>query len=57
MTEIKYQNAIVRMHGVADKDKLENATICFMKKAIKQRKEVKRNEKQKEKTQLAQNCN
>ena len=56
MTEFKHKNAIVRMHGDADVDKLGKATICFMKKAIKQKKETKRNENQKEKTQLAQNC-
>lgn len=31
--QYKYKNAIIRMHGEADTERIMNATIKFMKKA------------------------
>lgn len=38
MKEYKIGNAIVRVRGEVDKEKIEEATKIFMKKVIKQRK-------------------
>lgn len=45
MKEYKIGNAIVRVRGTVDKEKLREATTVFMTKVIKQR---KRKEKEKE---------
>lgn len=46
MTEIRYKNAIVRIHGTADQEQLEEATIRFIKGVMKCQKQRER-EKQK----------
>jgi hypothetical protein len=38
MAEYKYKNAIIHIQGEVDKEKLEQATIIFLKKADKCRK-------------------
>ena len=38
MTEYKYQNAIVRIHGNPNQEKLEAASVNFMKKVIRRKK-------------------
>lgn len=32
-TEIKYKNAIVRIHGNTDREKLKESTITYLKKS------------------------
>lgn len=44
MTEYKIGNAIVRVHGTVDQDKIKAATVIFMKKVEKQRRSKKKNE-------------
>jgi|GEM_PF-5048701 len=46
MKEFKTGNAVVRIHGSADQERTEAATIIFMKK-------VKKCEKQKEKSKIS----
>lgn len=41
MTEYKYQNAVVRIHGTVNQEKLESASVNFMKKVIRRKKEKK----------------
>ena len=41
MTEIRYKNAIVRIHGVQERKTTEEATMNFMKKVIRRKKEKK----------------
>lgn len=38
MTEIRYKNAIVRIHGTVNQEKLEAASVNFMKKVIRRKK-------------------
>lgn len=40
----KYQtnNAIVKIHGLADREKIETATVIFMKKVQQKRKKEKK---------------
>ena len=40
--EFKYNNAIIRMRGEVDREKIEKATIIFMKKAERCRKNKKK---------------
>ncbi len=44
MTEIRYKNAIVRIHGSAEREQIEEATIKFLKGVLKCQ---KKKEKQK----------
>ena len=46
MTEIRYKNAIVRIHGNVEREQLEEATIRFIKGVMKCQKQRER-EKQK----------
>ena len=46
MTEIRYKNAIVRIHGSVNQEHLEEATIKFIKGVLKCQKQRER-EKQK----------
>ena len=39
MTEYKFQNAIVRIHGSVNEERLKSATTKFMKKVLKCKKE------------------
>lgn len=39
MTEYKINNAVVRIHGEVDNDRLKTATEKFMKKVLKCRRE------------------
>lgn len=41
MTEFKIGNAVVRIHGNPDRDKLKEATVAYLKKVERK----KRNEK------------
>ena len=43
MTEYKFNNAIVRIHGSCDHDNLKAATEAFIKKAERNRKNEKKN--------------
>lgn len=49
MEEVKVGRAIVRIHGTAEREKTEAATVDFLKKALaqKKRKAAAANEKQK----------
>lgn len=38
MKTYKYKNAIINIHGEVDREKLEAATIKFMKKVIRSKK-------------------
>lgn len=38
MTEFKFRNATIRIHGSVDREKVEAATIIYMKKVVKKRK-------------------
>ena len=38
MTEIRYKNAVVRIHGSVDREQIEAATTTFAKKVIKRKK-------------------
>jgi hypothetical protein len=42
MTEIHYKNAIVRIHGNPNREKVEAASIKFLKQVQKRKKEVKK---------------
>ena len=42
MTEFKINNAIVRIHGEADKEKIKAATERFLKQVEKKKKENKK---------------
>lgn len=42
MTEYKIGNAVVRMHGECDREKLKEATTIFLKKAEAQRRKNKK---------------
>ena len=42
MTEYKTNNATVRIHGNADRENVEKATIKFMKEVMKCKKERKK---------------
>lgn len=42
MKEFKIKNAVVRIHGTADREKIEQATVLYLKKV---RKKVKKNER------------
>lgn len=44
MTEIRYKNAIVRIHGNPNREKIEDATIRFLK-ASARKKQKNRSEK------------
>lgn len=46
MTEFKIKNATVRIHGNSNPDKLKAATVNFMKKAQKQKRRMKQNERE-----------
>jgi hypothetical protein len=39
--EYKIKNATIRIHGTVGREKLENATTSFIKKALKSQKEKK----------------
>lgn len=39
MTEFKTDKATIRIHGSADREKLETATIIYLKKVIRCRKQ------------------
>ena len=41
MKEIRTNNAVVRIHGSAEREKTEAATIRFLKEVEKQRREKK----------------
>lgn len=41
MKEFRTGNAIVRVHGTYEREKLEAATVNFMKKVIRRKKEKK----------------
>ena len=45
MTEYKFENATVRIHGTASKETIEAATIRFLKKVHKIRKQKERGDK------------
>ncbi len=44
MTEYKIGKAVVRIHGSADREQLEQSTIIFMKKVKKCQKEKQKSE-------------
>ena len=44
MTEYKFQNAIVRIHGSVNEERLKSATTKFMKKVLKCQKEKAKEE-------------
>ena len=46
MKEFKIKNAVVRIHGTADREKIEAATIQYIKKVERQRR--KKDEKTKQ---------
>lgn len=39
MTEYKFENATVRIHGEIERERVEQSTIIYLKKVIKCRKE------------------
>ena len=43
MTQFKFDNARVRIHGTTDKEKLKASTLAFLKKAERNRKNEKKN--------------
>ena len=46
MKEYRYENAIIRVRGEVNKEKIEEATIIFLKKAAKFRKNKKKEKSQ-----------
>lgn len=44
ITEFKYNNATIRIHGTADNDKIRKAATGFLKKVEFQRRKVAKNE-------------
>lgn len=42
MTEIRYKNAVVRIHGTCDHDNLKAASEAFMKKVERKKKNEKK---------------
>ena len=47
MTECRYKNAIIRIHGSYDLENVKAATTTFLKKAEEQRKKCAKQEAQK----------
>ena len=45
MTEIRYKNAIVRIHGEPDTEQIKEATIKFVKGVMKCQKQREREKK------------
>ena len=41
MTEIRHKNAVIRIHGSVNQEQAREATIAFVKKALKSQKEKK----------------
>lgn len=41
MTEFKFKNATIRIHGSVNREQVEAASITFMKKVLKSKKEKK----------------
>lgn len=42
MTEYKFENATVRIHGEIERERVEQSTIIYLKKVIKCRKQKER---------------